>query len=333
MPPAPALQRAWLRRGPLACALWPLSLIFASLAALRRAGYRLGLLRRQALPVPVIVVGNVVAGGAGKTPVVLALLQHLRERGLAAGVISRGHGRHTGACTEVRPDSTAAQAGDEPLLVARTALVPVVVCADRPQAARALLAAHPATQLIVSDDGMQHYALPRDLEICVFDERGVGNGWLLPAGPLREPWPRQVDLVLASGAPAGIDGFQVQRRLAAQAVRADGTQIDLGSLRQRPLAAVAGIARPERFFAMLREQGLQLERTVELPDHYGFDTVPPGLDRLGLVCTEKDAVKLWTLRPDAWAVPLEIEVEPAFWNALDRWLDAKLSSRHGPQTS
>jgi tetraacyldisaccharide 4'-kinase len=333
MPPAPALQRAWLRRGPLARALWPLSLLFGALAALRRASYRLGWRRVQVLPVPVIVVGNVVAGGAGKTPVVLALLQHLRERGLAAGVISRGYGRHTRACMEVRPDSTAADAGDEPLLVARAARVPVVVCADRPQAARALLSAHPATELIISDDGMQHHALPRDLEICVFDERGIGNGWLLPAGPLREPWPRRVDMVLASGAPAGIDGFQVRRRLAAQAVRADGTRIELGSLRLRPLAAAAAIARPERFFTMLREQGLNLEITVALPDHHGFDPMPPGLDEVALVCTEKDAVKLWTLRPDAWAVPLEIEIEPAFWNALDRWLDAKLSSRHGPQTT
>jgi tetraacyldisaccharide 4'-kinase len=234
---------------------------------------------------------------------------------------------------EVHPHSRAAEVGDEPLLVARAARVPVVVGADRPQAARALLAAHPATQLIVSDDGMQHYALARDLEICVFDERGVGNGWLLPAGPLREPWPRRVDWVVTSGAPVGIEGFQVRRRLAAQAVRADGTRIELSSLRGRRLAAVAAIARPERFFAMLRDEGLKLERTVALPDHHPFGGMPAGLDQVELVCTEKDAVKLWALRPDAWAVPLEVEIEPAFWAGLDHWLEAKLSSRHGPQTS
>ena len=223
--------------------------------------------------------------------------------------------------------------GDEPLLIARTARVPVFVATRRLEAAQALRAAYPATQVIVSDDGLQHYRLQRELEICVFDERGIGNGWLLPAGPLRERWPRRVDLVLRSGAAAGIGGFEATRRLAGQAVRADGTRIDLAALRDRPLAAIAAIARPERFFAMLREQGLQPTRTVELPDHHDFGALPPGLDGLELVCTEKDAVKLWMLRPDAWAVPLQVEVEPAFWSAFDRLLDAKLSSRHGRQTT
>jgi tetraacyldisaccharide 4'-kinase len=328
-----ALQRAWLRRGPLACLLWPLSLAFSALAALRRAAYGIGLLARGSVGVPVIVVGNVVAGGSGKTPVVMALVEHLRSRGLAAGVVSRGHGRSTTGCREVRADSRAAEVGDEPLLIAGTTRVPVFVAARRLEAARALLAAYPATQVIVSDDGLQHYGLARDVEICVFDERGIGNGWLLPAGPLRESWPRRVDLVLRSGAPAGVDGFEARRRLAGHALRGDGTRIDLAALRDRPLAAIAAIARPERFFAMLREQGLQLARTVELADHDGFDAVPPGLDGLELVCTEKDAAKLWALRPDAWAVPLQVEVDPAFWSAFDRLLDAKLSSRHGSQTT
>ncbi len=263
----------------------------------------------------------------------IALVEHLRSRGLKAGVISRGHGRGTADCREVRVDSRAAEVGDEPLLIARAAQVPVFVATRRLEAAQALLAAYPATQVIVSDDGLQHYRLQRDLEICVFDERGVGNGWLLPAGPLREPWPRRVDLVLRSGAAAAVGGFDARRQLASQAVRADGTRIDLAALRDRPVAAVAAIARPERFFAMLRDQGLRPARTVELPDHDAFDAMPPGLDGLELVCTEKDAVKLWTLRPDAWAVPLQVEVDPAFWSAFDRLLDAKLSSRHGPQTT
>jgi tetraacyldisaccharide 4'-kinase len=333
MPLALALQRAWLRKGPLACAMWPLSLLFGALAGLRRAAYRAGLLPAAAVPVPLIVVGNVVAGGAGKTPVVIALVEHLRSRGLTAGVISRGHGRGSTGCLEARDNSRASEVGDEPLLVARAAQVPVFVAARRIQAARALLSVYPRTEVIVSDDGLQHQALQRDLEICVFDERGVGNGWLLPAGPLREPWPRRVDLVLRSGAAVGIEGFRIDRRLAGQAVRADGTRIELQALRGRPLTAVAAIAQPERFFAMLREQGLRLERTVELPDHDAFVTAPPGLDGAQLVCTEKDAVKLWTLRPDAWAVPLQVELEAAFWDSFDRLLDAKLSSRHGPQTS
>ena len=333
MAPALALQRAWLRRGPLACALWPLSLAFAALAALRRWAYRNGLLQRRCVNVPVLVVGNVVAGGAGKTPVVMALVEHLRARGLVAGVVSRGHGRSTADCREVLADSGVADVGDEPLLIARVARVPVFVAASRVQAAQALLAAYPGTQVIVSDDGLQHYALQRDLEICVFDERGIGNGWLLPAGPLRERWPRKVDLVLRAGAPAGVVGFQVRRRLAGQALRADGTRIDLAALRGRSLAAIAAIGRPEAFFAMLREQGLALARTVALPDHHAFDTLPATLDGCELVCTEKDAVKLWALRRDAWAVPLRVEIEAGFWAALDRLLDAKLSSRHGSQTT
>ena len=328
-----SLQRAWLRRGPLACLLWPMSLVFGALSALRRAAYGIGRLRRGGVGVPVVVVGNVIAGGAGKTPVVMALVEHLRSRGLKAGVISRGHGRTIADCREVQADSRAGDVGDEPLLIARSVQVPVFVATRRLQAAQALLAAYPATQVIVSDDGLQHYRLQRDLEICVFDERGVGNGWLLPAGPLREPWPRHVDLVLRSGATAGVDGFDARRRLAGEAVRADGTRIELTALQGRPIAALAAIGQPERFFTMLRERGLQLARTVELPDHDAFDSMPPGLDGIELICTEKDAVKLWWLRPDAWAVPLQVEIDPAFWSAFDRLLDAKLSSRHGLHTT
>jgi len=328
-----ALQRAWLRRGALARLLWPLSLIFGALAALRRTAFRMHLIGSERLPVPVIVVGNVVAGGSGKTPVVMAIVQHLRSRGLAAGVVSRGYGRSLPGCREVRADSPASAVGDEPLLVARSCEVPVFVAARRVEAARALLAAYPATQVIVSDDGLQHHRLHRDVEICVFDERGTGNGWLLPAGPLREPWPRRVDLVLRTGAPAGIAGFEARRRLAAFARRGDGTRIALADLKGRPLKAVAGIARPERFFAMLRAEGLQLAQTVALPDHHDFGTEPVSEDGLDLVCTEKDAVKLWRLQPRAWAVPLLLDLDPEFWAALDRLLDPKLSSAHGPETT
>lgn len=330
---AQALQRAWLRRGALACLLWPLSLVFGALAALRRAAFQLDLLKRHRVAVPVVVVGNVVAGGAGKTPVVLALVEHLRSRGLAVGVVSRGYGRSTADCREVSLDSLPHEVGDEPLLVARTCGVPVFVAPSRAQAANALLAAHPATQLIVCDDGLQHYALRRDVEICVFDERGVGNGWLLPAGPLREHWPRKVDLVLSPEAPPGIGGFTVRRRLASHAVRADGTQISLADLIGRALTAVAGIAKPDAFFAMLREQGLQLARTLALPDHHDFGKDPADGGPGDLLCTEKDAVKLWRQRPDAWAVPLALEIDAEFWRALDGLVDAKLSSAHGPQTA
>lgn len=329
-----ALQRAWLRRGPLAWLLWPLSLVFGLLAATRRGLYRAGLLASERAPVPVIVVGNVVAGGAGKTPAVMALVEHLTAQGLQVGVVSRGHGRRTDDCRQVLAASDAADVGDEPLLVARHCGVPVFVARRRVQAVRALLAAHPQTQVIVCDDGLQHYALARDLEICVFDDRGAGNGWLLPAGPLRERWPRPVDLVLRTEAAPGIEGFIVRRRLADFALRADGSRVAVDALRGQPLRAMAGIARPDAFFAMLRAAGLDLVQADALPDHYDFDSkVRPADAGYSLICTEKDAVKLWRRDPLAWAVPLQLEIEPGFWSTLDCLLAPKLSSADGSQTA
>jgi tetraacyldisaccharide 4'-kinase len=330
----PALQRAWLRRGVLACALWPVSLLFGALAALRRQGYRAGLLNSRRLPVPVIVVGNVIAGGSGKTPMVIALVEHLRARGIDAGVVSRGYGRAGTHCVEVKTDSDPRETGDEPLLIARACKVPVFVSANRAQAARALLTAYPATRVVVCDDGLQHYALARDLEICMFDERGVGNGWLLPAGPLREPWPRAVDLVVQAGDPPGIVGFSAGRQLANHARRADGTSLELAQLQGRRLTAIAAIAKPQAFFAMLRGSGLELAKTIALPDHHDFLNGPLLIDgRSELICTEKDAVKLWRLHPQAWAVPLVLTLEAGFWSRFDSLLEAKLSSAHGPQTT
>jgi tetraacyldisaccharide 4'-kinase len=324
-----ALQRAWRRRGAAAWLLYPLSLLYRALAALHRSAYGLGLCRRERLPVPVIVVGNVVAGGAGKTPVVLAVLEHLSARGIAAGVVSRGYGRQGNDCIEVQAQDDATRTGDEPLLVRRRSGLPVFVARRRAEAGRALLRSHPATRVIVSDDGLQHHALARDLEICVFDGRGAGNGWLLPAGPLREPWPRPVDLVLVHGAAPGIEGHRMQRSLAPYAVRADGTRRPLTELREVPLHAVAGIANPEVFFTMLRDAGLTLAAAHALPDHDDFAGAHAWLAGAMLVCTEKDAVKLWRLRPDAWAVPLQLAIPAAFWQAFDTLLDARLSSPHG----
>jgi tetraacyldisaccharide 4'-kinase len=325
-----ALLRAWTRRGALAWLLWPASMIFAGLGAARRGLYRAGVFKTQRVgaQMPVVVVaGNVVAGGAGKTPVVIALVRHWQSRGLAVGVVSRGYGRRTGDCRAVQGDSPASEVGDEPALIRRATGAPVFVAARRVEAARALLAAHPATQVIVSDDGLQHYALQRDIEICVFDDRGIGNGFLLPAGPLREPWPRQVDLVLHSGSHPAFAGYTARRSLAEFAVRQDGTRVALAELSGQPLAGVAAIARPEGFFDMLRQQGLTLARTIALPDHYSFDSVAsiPD-DGCTLICTEKDALKLWRGRPDALAVPLQFAPEAAFLAAVDALLDAKLSS-------
>lgn len=329
-----ALQRAWLHKGLLARLLLPASLLYAGLAKLHRALHAAGLLGQAKLPVPLIVVGNVVAGGAGKTPVLMAVVSHLKARGIEAGVISRGYGRRdAGTRTlEVLQASDPLDAGDEPLLIRQRCEVPVFVAPTRLQAGMALLAAHPQVQVIVSDDGLQHHALARDVEICVFDERGTGNGWQLPAGPLREPWPRHADIVLRPpGLASRIEGHDVRRRLAPYAVRADGTRKPLAAF-EGGVHAIAGIANPDAFFGMLQDAGLGLSRRTALPDHHDFAGLEASPGEL-LVCTEKDAVKLWRLRPDAWAVPLEIEAAPGFWRELDRRVDAKLSSSHGPQAA
>lgn len=376
-PWARVLMQAWRRRGLLAWLLWPVSLLFGALVTLRRALYRLGVFQVQRVAVPVIVVGNVVAGGAGKTPVVMALVQHWQARGLRVGVVSRGYGRRTQDCREVHDHSPAAEVGDEPALVKRITSAPVFVAPQRFEAASALLARYPQTDLIVCDDGLQHHALYRDLEVCVFDDRGIGNGWLLPAGPLREPWPRNAGcstpwlrgaqhskprlhgsdhevsgdapgpatLVLHSGAQPAFEGFTAPRQLADYAVRADGTRLALSTLTQPgspPVLALAAIAQPGAFFAMLRDRGVPLTRTLALPDHYDFDSWKhPDDNDYTLVCTEKDAVKLWHHEPDALAVPLHVSLEPAFVATLERMLrsqlGAKLSSAnehtHGHTTS
>ena len=333
------LQQAWLRRGALAWALRPLAGLYGALTGLHRALYRFGLRRPQRLPVPVVIVGNVVAGGAGKTPVVIAIVEHLRAQGLSVGVIARGYGRRGGgACREVRADDTdVALTGDEPLLVARRCQVPVVGGARRVDAARLLLARYPHTQVLVSDDGLQHLALARDLEICVFDARGIGNGWLLPAGPLREAWPRSADLVLRPLGLTGVVGEDLERRFTGEVVRGDGTRRRLRAVcgpSAQPVIAVAGIAQPEAFFAMLRAAGVEPAQTRVLADHHDFDAQPIDLPAgMTVVCTEKDAVKLWRHRPDAWAVPLQVQIAAPFWSAFDRLLAAKLSSADGLETA
>ena len=322
--PGSTLQRAWCRRGLLAWLLWPLSLLMGLAVALRRMLYQARVLRAQHPGVPVVVVGNVVAGGAGKTPVVMAVVRHLQAQGWHPGVVSRGYGRSTQDCRAVNVDSPAHEVGDEPALIARQCAVPVAVAARRIDAAHLILAQHPETDVIVCDDGLQHLALARDIEICIFNDQGTGNGFLLPAGPLREPWPRPVDLVVHAGravADSGAPAFALQRSLADFALGADGQRIPLADLHSQPLLAVAGIARPQDFFAMLQAEGLQLAQTQGLPDHSNFDSWNRPTDKpYTLICTEKDAVKLWQYHPDALAVPLRAAIDAGFFIALDALL-------------
>ncbi|UXH80040.1 tetraacyldisaccharide 4'-kinase [Roseateles amylovorans] len=340
------LQRAWRDDDRLARALRPLSLLHGGVLKLRSLLYRLRLKRTASLPVPVIVVGNWVVGGAGKTPTTLSLLESLARLGVRAGVISRGYGRADDREVRLIQDGDRAEdVGDEPLLIAQRGRVPVAVGRDRVAAARALLAAHPALQVLVSDDGLQHWRLPRQLSILVFDERGLGNGQLLPAGPLRQsrdlpPTPGSTahQLVLYStGRPStALPGFVGTRQLAGAVGLADWWRGEparlerLHALRNKPLIAAAGLARPQRFFDMLGDQGLSF-RALPLPDHASLDPLPwARTDEV--VITEKDAIKL---RPEPlqgcriWVVALDFRPEPAFEEALQREL-GRLLPDHGP---
>jgi tetraacyldisaccharide 4'-kinase len=316
------LPKVWQSRNALARLLVPLSVFFASLIAIRQGLYRLALFRSVRLPVPVVVVGNVVAGGAGKTPLTMAIVQHLVAQGWHPGVVSRGHGRQTQETRAVQLSSTPAEVGDEPLLIHQKMGVPVWVGPKRADAGLALLQSHPETDILICDDGLQHWALARDLEVCVMDERGIGNGWLLPAGPLREAWPRKVDLLLHTGKNEVGGGYQAQRQLADWAVNGHGQRVALDSLKGQAVDALAGLARPEGFFNLLRDKGLTLQQTTPLPDHFDFATWSKAPLQRPLLCTEKDAAKLWQHQALALAVPLELTPEPTFWSALDRLVGA-----------
>ncbi|MBA3590009.1 MAG: tetraacyldisaccharide 4'-kinase [Methylibium sp.] len=329
------ITAAWLHRGALASALWPVSLLYRGLVALRRLAYRLRLLRSARLARPVLVVGNRVAGGAGKTPTVIALLAHLQAQGWRPGVVSRGYGRSAHGLVAVTTATPPQAAGDEPLLIRLRSGVPVVVGADRVAAARALLAAYPEVDLLVCDDGLQHLRLQRDVEVVVFDARGAGNGWLLPAGPLREPLTAQsaaATSLLLYNAPepsTSLPGFVAQRSLTGAVMLDDwwrgrpATAACLSALRGRSLWACAGVAQPQAFFALLRAQGLAFE-ALALPDHSALDMLPWPADAFDVIVTEKDAVKLTAERvarerpaTKVWVAPLDFSPEPAFLAALD----------------
>src|SRR5216683_5210916 len=240
--------RHWYRLSPVSILLFPVSLVFRLLVAFRRLLFRLGVLPSVRLEVPVIIVGNLTVGGTGKTPLVLALVEALRAKGIRPGILSRGHGGTDTGPRAVSDGDDAAQVGDEPLLLAERSGCPVWIGADRVAAARALLAAHARCDVILCDDGLQHYRLQRDFEIAVEDERGFGNGLLLPAGPLREPAGRRVDATVVNGAEPRPGAFRMRLALAGlYRVDADAAPLMQSELSGKKLHAVAGIGNPERF--------------------------------------------------------------------------------------
>lgn len=311
--PSDFAARHWYRLSPVSLLLYPFSLVFGLAVSARRMLYRAGALSSASAGIPVIVVGNLTVGGTGKTPLILALAKILRARGLRPGVISRGYRGATARPRAVAAGDDAAQVGDEPLLIAERCGCPVWIGADRVAASRALRAAHPACDVILCDDGLQHYRLQRDFEIAVEDERGLGNGFLLPAGPLREPGGRRVDAKVQNGGAARAAAFSMQLAPAGfYRVGYESARLAPADLSGKRLHAVAGIGNPDRFFAQLSQMGLAFT-AHPFPDHHAFreaDLVFADCDLV--LMTEKDAVKCRRFgRRDLVALRVEAEVDPA----------------------
>ncbi|MDR1425050.1 MAG: tetraacyldisaccharide 4'-kinase [Azoarcus sp.] len=337
VPAAPrCAPSCWRQRSWRAALLLPLAAPFRCVAAARRALYQHDFLHRERLPVPVIVVGNIAVGGSGKTPVVAWLVEILRQAGRRPGIVSRGYGgaaEGIGKPLLVTAHADPAMCGDEPVLLARLANCPVAVGRDRPAAARALIAAHPECDVIVADDGMQHYRLARTLEIAVVDEAVLGNCWPLPAGPLREPLSRlsELDLVIAHGelspavrAAAGKVPI-APMTLAGERFRSVTNPAewrDAADFKGQRVHAIAGIGRPERFFAQLAAMGIAAV-PHPFPDHHAYTAADlafaPNEPKL---MTGKDAVKCAAFAPpDAWELPVRAVIGAEFVGPLLEKLD------------
>ena len=312
------LQRQWFDQRRLSPALWlllPLNGLFVFLAWLNRR-----MIKPLCLPVPVIVVGNITVGGAGKTPLTIWLARQLIAHGWRPGIVSRGYGAELSLPRPVTADALPHEVGDEPLLLARRSAVPVWVGRDRAAAAQGLLAAHPEVNVILCDDGLQHYRLDRDVELAVFDGRGAGNGWRLPLGPLREPLSRlgAVDAVICNGLPdkrlpSGVPQFNMTLQ-AGSFYRLSSPQItcEASVLQGKKLFAMAGIGDPGRFFRTLESLGLSFE-AHPFRDHQAYVAADLAFAKDGiLLMTEKDAVKCAGLvAGETWVLPVEADLSPA----------------------
>jgi tetraacyldisaccharide 4'-kinase len=316
---AGGIAAAWYRGAWWLWLLRPLELVFRTVAALRRQCYRHGFFSTYRSDKPVVVVGNITVGGTGKTPIVIALVEALRRAGLRPGVVSRGYGAtHGDFPRRVSADSSAGDCGDEPLLIFRRTGCPCVVSPDRPEAVRALLA-QADVDIVISDDGLQHYALERDLEIVVVDkDAGLGNGFCLPAGPLREPPSRlaEVDQVLYRGSEDPADGVSYRIEGLVNLVNGEHRALDAAAFPDW-VVALAGIGRPQQFFNTLRGAGLQLETRV-FPDHHAYVADDfADLPSRPLIMTEKDAVKCQGLVGDnAWYLKISAVLPDALINRV-----------------
>ncbi|MES2088765.1 MAG: tetraacyldisaccharide 4'-kinase [Pseudomonadota bacterium] len=339
------IVQSWASRGPLALALWPLSLVMGCLVGLRRTAYRWGLLHDQSPGLPVLVVGNRVVGGAGKTPTTVAIVQYLQHQGWTPGVLSRGYKQSASAAPLTLIDQasahrlTAAEVGDEPLLIWRRTQAPLMVGRDRVAGGVELRKHHPQVDILICDDGLQHLRLKRQIEVVVFDERGAGNGWLLPAGPLREsihaPAPSSlvappIVIYNASKASSVVPGYLGHRHLAPWKTLEqwwDNAPADpTAQPPQQGCWAVAGIAHPPKFFTQLQSLGWSTH-PVACADHDPYTTLPWPLGITNVILTEKDAIKLSLDRvhrerpgTQVWVAALDFSPEPGFWQTLDHAL-------------
>jgi tetraacyldisaccharide 4'-kinase len=317
-----AIQRAWQRKNALFyLVLIPLSWLFALLVSLRRLGYQFGLLKSFALPVPVIIIGNINVGGSGKTPAVIWLVNQLKQQGYKPAVISRGYGGSATQATSVTPASLPSIVGDEPVLIASRSLCPVWIGADRVQVGQALLKAHPECNVIISDDGLQHYRLKRDVEIAIVDATMLPQGaYLLPAGPLRESPSRlnTVDAIVCNAKKNIETTFQVQmfqmQLVGEQFYNLKDSKITATAddFKRKSIKALAGIGKPERFFEHLRNLGLNFA-SASFEDHYAFTAEDLAkIDCDILIMTEKDAVKCKAFaKPHYWVLPVEASIDAA----------------------
>lgn len=316
------IQNAWVTKGAIFyLVLIPLSWLFAGITALRRWAYRAGVLKSYALPVPVIIVGNINVGGSGKTPVTIWLVNQLKQHGYKPAVISRGYGGSATQATSVTPASLPSIVGDEPVLIASRSQCPVWVGADRVDAATALLKAHPECNIIISDDGLQHYRLKRDFEIAIADNASLQTACLLPAGPLREaPWRlKTVDAVVCNNEVCN-DETTIENAYTMQLVGEQFYNLTDKSLtatvtdfQHKKVTAIAGIGKPERFFAHLRKLGINFT-SLSFDDHYAFTAEDMAkIECDAIIMTEKDAVKCKLFaKSHYWVLPVAASMDAAF---------------------
>ena len=319
------LDEFWYGRNPLSVLLLPLSWLFLLILSLRRKAYTSGLLAIYHAPVPVIVVGNPTVGGSGKTPLVIWLAGFLSSLGLRPGIVARGYGGQALSWPQqVRPDSDPNAVGEEAVLIARRTRRPVAVAPDRSAAVQALLA-HTDCNVVISDDGLQHYGLGRALEIAVIDGvRRLGNQRLLPAGPLREPPSRlaEVDFVVANG-KAGRNEFAMKYvPVSPRNLKQRELSMPFEAFRDAQVHAVAGIGNPKRFFTMLKDKGLKII-PHSFPDHHRFRASDLEFgDERPILMTEKDAIKCEAFASErCWLVPITAELPEAFAQRLENLLN------------